>query len=50
MEFGEGIRLYKNKLVHLNKHLERLYEGADLISMKIGVKPEDLKKHYLPNS
>ena len=39
----EGIRLYKNKLVHLNKHLERLYEGADLISMKIGVKPEDLK-------
>ena len=39
----EGIRLYKNKLVHINEHLNRLYEGADLISMDIGVKPEELK-------
>ena len=39
----EGIRLYKNKLVHLNEHLNRLYEGAGLISMEIGIKPEGLK-------
>lgn len=39
----EGIRLYKNKLIHINEHLNRLYKGADLISMDIGIKPEDLK-------
>ena len=39
----EGIRLYKRKLIHLNEHIKRLYEGADLISMDIGVKPTDLK-------
>jgi branched-chain amino acid aminotransferase len=39
----EGIRLYKRKLIHLNEHIKRLYEGADLISMDIGVKPIDLK-------
>lgn len=39
----EGIRLHKNKLIHVNEHLKRLYEGADKISMKIGLKPKVLK-------
>ena len=31
----EGIRLYKGCLIHLNKHLDRLYEGANAIKMDI---------------
>jgi branched-chain amino acid aminotransferase len=39
----EGIRLHKNKLIHIDQHLKRLYEGAGKISMNIGLKPEVLK-------
>jgi len=39
----EGIRLYKKKLIHIDEHLNRLYEGANKISMDIGIKPKILK-------
>jgi Branched-chain amino acid aminotransferase/4-amino-4-deoxychorismate lyase len=31
----EGIRLHKNVLLHLDQHLNRLYEGASSIAMNI---------------
>jgi Branched-chain amino acid aminotransferase/4-amino-4-deoxychorismate lyase len=31
----EGIRLHNNKLIHLDDHINRLFEGAMLIDMKI---------------
>jgi len=39
----EGIRLHKKKLIHLDEHIDRLYKGANAISMDIGMKPEKLK-------
>ena len=39
----EGIRLYNNHLIHLEKHLERLYEGAETIQMDIGVSKSEIK-------
>ena len=39
----EGIRLYNNHLIHLEKHLERLYEGAEAIQMDIGVSKSEIK-------
>ena len=39
----EGIRLYNNHLIHLEKHLERLYEGAETIQMDIGVSKSEMK-------
>ena len=39
----EGIRLYNNHLIHLEKHLERLYEGAETIQMDIGVSKSKMK-------
>ncbi|MGY8781925.1 MAG: aminotransferase class IV [Fidelibacterota bacterium] len=39
----EGIRLHKKKLIHLDEHIDRLYNGANAISMDIGMKPEKLK-------
>ena len=39
----EGIRLYNNHLIHLEKHLERLYEGAEAIQMDIGVSKSEMK-------
>ena len=39
----EGIRLYNNHLIHLEKHLERLYEGAETIQMEIGIAKSEMK-------
>ena len=39
----EGIRLYNNHLIHLEKHLERLYKGAEAIQMDIGVSKSEMK-------
>ena len=39
----EGIRLFNNHLIHLEKHLERLYEGAEAIQMDIGVSKSEMK-------
>ena len=39
----EGIRLYNNHLIHLEKHLERLYEGAKTIQMEIGISKSEMK-------
>jgi len=39
----EGIRLYNNHLIHLEKHLERLYESAEAIQMDIGVSKSEMK-------
>ncbi|MCA9886524.1 MAG: aminotransferase class IV, partial [Anaerolineae bacterium] len=32
----EGIRLHRGKLVFLDEHLDRLYQGAKAIAMDIG--------------
>jgi Branched-chain amino acid aminotransferase/4-amino-4-deoxychorismate lyase len=39
----EGIRLYNNHLIHLEKHLERLYEGAEMIQMNIGKSKSEMR-------
>ena len=39
----EGLRLHNNYLIHLDKHLERLYEGAKSIQMDIGISKNDMK-------
>jgi branched-chain amino acid aminotransferase len=39
----EGIRLYNNHLIHLEKHLERLYEGAETIEMNIGISKSEMR-------
>ena len=39
----EGIRLYNNHLIHLDKHLERLYDGAETIKMDIGISKSEMK-------
>ena len=39
----EGIRLYNNHLIHLEKHLERLYDGAETIQMDIGISKSEMK-------
>ena len=39
----EGIRLYNNHLIHLGKHLERLYEGAEMIQMNIGISKSEMR-------
>ena len=39
----EGIRLYNNHLIHLDKHLERLYEGAETIQMNIGISKSEMR-------
>ena len=39
----EGIRLYNNHLIHLEKHLVRLYEGAETIQMNIGISKSEMR-------
>ena len=43
----EGIRLYKKTLIHLGDHLNRLYQGAESINMKIRLSKETLKSDSL---
>ena len=38
----EGIRLHQSVLVHIDKHLERLYNSAKGISLHISLKKEDI--------
>jgi len=40
----EGIRLNEGKLLHLKEHLERLYAGANLLSLSINMSPEELEE------
>ena len=39
----EGIRLHKQYLVHLDKHLVRLYDGAKAIEMEIGISKHEME-------
>tara|TARA_Y100000590_G_scaffold467678_1_gene647425 strand:+ start:338 stop:1249 length:912 start_codon:yes stop_codon:yes gene_type:complete len=39
----EGIRLHKNLLIHLDQHLNRLYEGASAIAMDIGLTKKQME-------
>ena len=38
----EGIRLHKKKLVFIDEHIDRLFEGAKKISIDIGLEKNDL--------
>jgi branched-chain amino acid aminotransferase len=40
----EGIRLSHGRLVAVEEHLKRLYEGARATALDIGVTPEDMRK------
>ena len=40
----EGLRLHRGRLSFLDRHLERLFEGAKAIAMDIGLSPEELTK------
>jgi branched-chain amino acid aminotransferase len=40
----EGLRVHKGRLSFLDRHLERLFEGAKAIAMDIGLSPEELTK------
>jgi branched-chain amino acid aminotransferase len=40
----EGLRVHRGKLGFLDRHLERLYEGAKAIAMDIGLSAEELSK------
>jgi branched-chain amino acid aminotransferase len=40
----EGLRLHKGKLAFLDRHLDRLYEGAKALAMDIGMSREELAK------
>ena len=40
----EGLRLHRGKLAFLDRHLDRLFEGAKAIAMDIGLSREELTK------
>ena len=40
----EGLRLHKGKLAFLDRHLDRLFEGAKALAMDIGLSREELTK------
>ena len=40
----EGIRLYNDKLVFIDEHIDRLFEGAQKLSINIGLEKSDLIK------
>lgn len=40
----EGIRLNNGKLLHLKEHLDRLYAGANLLSLPINMNPKQLEE------
>jgi branched-chain amino acid aminotransferase len=40
----EGLRVHKGKLTFLDRHLERLFEGAKAIAMDIGLSPDELTR------
>ena len=38
----EGIRLYNGSLIHIDKHIDRLYNGAKAIEMDIQLSKKDM--------
>jgi branched-chain amino acid aminotransferase len=40
----EGLRVHKGKLAFLDRHLDRLFEGAKAIAMDIGISRDELAK------
>jgi len=40
----EGIRLHNNKLIHLDYHIDRLFDGAKSIAMDINLSKEEITK------
>ena len=40
----EGLRVHKGKLAFLNRHLDRLFEGAKALAMNIGLSREEVTK------
>src|SRR4051812_27735948 len=40
----EGLRVHKGKLAFLDRHLERLFEGAKAIAMDVGLSREELTR------
>jgi branched-chain amino acid aminotransferase len=40
----EGLRVHEGKLAFLDRHLDRLFEGAKAIAMDVGLSGEDLTK------
>ncbi|WP_298018913.1 aminotransferase class IV [uncultured Parasphingopyxis sp.] len=40
----EGLRVHKGRIAFLDRHLDRLFEGAKAIAMDIGLSREDLAK------
>src|SRR5947209_6411699 len=40
----EGLRVHKGKLAFLDRHLDRLFEGAKAIAMDVGLSREELTK------
>ncbi|HEX5237690.1 MAG TPA: aminotransferase class IV [Sphingomicrobium sp.] len=40
----EGLRVHKGRLAFLDRHLDRLYEGAKAIAMDIGLSSDELTK------
>jgi len=40
----EGLRVHNGKIVFLDRHLERLYDGAKALDMEMAVTPEQLGK------
>ena len=40
----EGLRVQNGKAAFLDRHLDRLFEGAKAIAMELGVSPEELTK------
>lgn len=40
----EGLRVYQGKLLFLDRHLDRLFEGAKAIAMDIGLSREELTR------
>ena len=43
----EGIRSYNRKVFRLNEHINRLYESADAIRLKIPIKKEEFRERIL---
>lgn len=40
----EGLRVHQGKIAFLDRHIDRLYEGAKAIDMDIGVEPNEMER------
>ena len=43
----EGLRLHNNRLIHLDNHIDRLYDGASSIAMEIHLNKKEIKAAIL---